>query len=136
MENDVVEVRRPGRPKGLPKTGGRPKGTPNRVTARVRAKLERFVNGHLADLERDWPALGAMGRAQLICQLLPFIVPKQTAVSVEAQVRAEYREIRLLLDEMPEEMTARIAGKMLELADRDGFPAISESFDEEMIQTT
>lgn len=36
----------PGRPKGLPKTGGRQKGTPNKITAAKRATLAELAQQH------------------------------------------------------------------------------------------
>jgi hypothetical protein len=37
----TVPIRRGGRPKGLPRTGGRIKGVPNKVTVAVRERIER-----------------------------------------------------------------------------------------------
>lgn len=42
-----------GRPKGIPKTGGRVKGTPNKATATAREAISLFVEGNIERLQ-EW----------------------------------------------------------------------------------
>ena len=48
----VSKGRAPGRPRGLSKTGGRKKGTPNKATADVRALAEKYGPKAIAELAR------------------------------------------------------------------------------------
>ena len=41
------------KPKGLPKSGGRKKGTPNKATASARAAIAAFVDGNVHKLQ-EW----------------------------------------------------------------------------------
>lgn len=74
MEN----VRKPGRPKGLPKTGGRKKGTANKLTVNIKdAVLEAFdiLGGP------SWIVATARDNPQLMVQLLGKVIPTGVQVS-------------------------------------------------------
>ena len=109
------EKRGPGRPRGQPKTGGRKKGTPNRITGDLREWLAGFLNGNRGQLEKDFAALEPDERIFAFSRLIGYIIPKQQAVTVEAQVEAEYKQIQKLLTDAPDDAAALIAQKILEL---------------------
>lgn len=44
--------RKGGRPKGIPRTGGRQKGTPNKITADVRALASQYSDAAIQELAR------------------------------------------------------------------------------------
>lgn len=50
----------PGKPKGLPKTGGRAPGTPNKATQEARQAIASFVDGNAHRLS-EWLDLVANG---------------------------------------------------------------------------
>ena len=65
-----------GRPKGTPKTGGRGKGTPNRLTTSLRQKIGEFVEGKLDELEGMWEQeMDVKEKLQLLRDLLKMILP-------------------------------------------------------------
>lgn len=65
-----------GRPKGTIKTGGRRKGTPNRLTASLRQKIGEFVEGKLDELEGMWEQeMDVKEKLQLLRDLLKMILP-------------------------------------------------------------
>jgi len=71
-----------GRPKGIPKTGGRQKGTPNKTTAQVRDAIvqafhEAGGKDYLVKLANTAPAV--------FCQLLSRILPQE--MKLDAEVR-------------------------------------------------
>ena len=107
-----------GRAKGCTKTGGRKKGTPNRVQADLKRLLNDFLNDERERMQNDWLKLAPPQRAELYCKLLSYVVPKQQAVSVEAMVEAEYKQIKELMDNLPDEAISRIAKKLLELNEK------------------
>ena len=53
MESKVETPRKGGKPKGLPKTGGRQAGTPNKATGAARLAFAQFVDNN-ADKLQEW----------------------------------------------------------------------------------
>jgi hypothetical protein len=76
-----------GRPSGLPKTGGRQKGTPNKATLTAAEKIEALGCDPLAGMaglamnEKNPPEL----RARLFIELAQYIYPKRKAVDTAVE---------------------------------------------------
>ena len=68
--------------KGI-KTGGRPKGTPNNVTADLRAKINEIVDKQVDNIEHDLQSLEPMQRLQIVEKLISYCVPKLQAQSFD-----------------------------------------------------
>lgn len=122
------EKRKPGRPRGHPKTGGRKKGTPNRITSDLREWLAGFLNSSREQLEMDFAALEPDERIFAFSRLVGYVIPKQQAVTVEAQVEAEFKQLQKLLADAPDDAAALIAQKILELQENTEKQAISATF--------
>lgn len=71
------------RPKGLPKTGGRQKGTPNHATAELRQWLERLLNSKRCDFEKAFSGLDEREYVRSYMALLNFILPKMQVAATE-----------------------------------------------------
>jgi hypothetical protein len=74
------------RPIGLPKTGGRKKGTPNRRSTQLEERLCGLgldVPGRLVEI---LPTLDPAHQAQVLLGLLTFIYPKRKAVDQTVEV--------------------------------------------------
>ena len=67
------------KPKGKPKTGGRQKGTPNKVTSTLRNWILDVFNCNREQLASDMKALDAKDRLLMFEKLLPYILPKVTS---------------------------------------------------------
>lgn len=65
-----------GKPIGLPKTGGRQAGTPNKATATVRNWIVELINNNREQIEQDLQQLEPKDRLLMFEKLLPFILPK------------------------------------------------------------
>ena len=91
--------------KGSEKTGGRKKGTPNKVSADVRSAVADIVSGHLDMVAHDLRLLAPKERIDVVVKLLPFVIPKQT--DIDASVTA-----------LPESSGEMIIG-FLDCADED-----------------
>ena len=113
------EKRSRGRPRGQPKTGGRKKGTPNKITGDLRGWLDGFLNGNREQIEKDFAALKPDERIFAFSRLIGYIVPKQQAITVEAQVEAEFKQLQKLLRDVPAEGATLIAEKILELQNKN-----------------
>lgn len=108
-----------GRPRGQPKTGGRKKGIPNKITGDLRGWLAGFLNGKRSQLEQDFASLEPGERIFAFSRLIGYVIPKQQAVTVEAQVEAEFKHLQKLLADAPDDAAALIAEKILQLQERN-----------------
>ena len=83
---------------GLPKTGGRKKGTPNKVTKERRELLESF-------LDAEWPNFMEMYRRsddatkmKIYMDMIPYTTPKMASIEYKEKTKAKtYKDE---LDEM------------------------------------
>lgn len=73
----------PGRPRGTPKTGGRQKGTPNKITKAVRTTLVKVINRNMRTIQRDFDALDPKDRLLLLEKFMQYVVPKQSTIKAE-----------------------------------------------------
>ena len=89
-----------GRPVGLPKTGGRQKGTPNRATLLLREKLAALgcdPAEELVKIARDLKSTGVL-RSNIYSTFLPYMYPKRSFVDDSVETRETGRTIEWALD--------------------------------------
>jgi hypothetical protein len=71
-------------PKG--KTGnpnGRPKGSPNKITATAREWIAGLIDKNRKQIERDLKRLEPKERLQMLEKLMQYVIPKQQTVSTK-----------------------------------------------------
>lgn len=107
------------RPKGTPKTGGRKAGSENKVTSELKSWIQELIDGNRKKFESDLNKLEPKDRLMIIEKLMNYVVPKQQAISVEAQVQAEYAELEKLLDKAPEKVVDALLERMDNLINKD-----------------
>lgn len=93
------------RPKGMPKTGGRQKGTPNKVTSSVKGWLSCLIDKNRRQIEKDLKAVKPLERLQMLEKLMQYVVPKQK--TVKAAVNFENltdEELTALIGELTKEI--------------------------------
>ena len=93
------------RPKGMPKTGGRQKGTPNKVTSSVKSWLSCLIDKNRRQIEKDLKAVKPLERLQMLEKLMQYVVPKQQ--TVKAAVNFENltdEELTALIGELTKEI--------------------------------
>lgn len=73
--------------KGDPKTGGRKKHTPNRVTCETRIWVQGLIDQNRETLEADLKALEPMQKWQVVEKLLSYCVPKLAAQTIEVDLQ-------------------------------------------------
>lgn len=61
--------------KGI-KTGGRVKGTSNRVTGKVRESITQLIEDNINSILQDMRELEPKERLDVLCKLLPYCIPK------------------------------------------------------------
>ena len=62
---------------------GRPAGSPNKITADLRLKINAIVDKQIDSIEQDLQSLEPMQRLQIVEKLLSYCVPKLQAQSFE-----------------------------------------------------
>lgn len=73
--------------KGGVKTGGRKKGTPNKVTKETRELISKFVDSRWEDFLNAYDQItDADKKCSIMVSLLPFIAPKMASVEYKGDV--------------------------------------------------
>ena len=92
-----------GRKKGTPKTGGRVKGTKNKITATQKQWIEDFLTRKQPEMEKEWDKLEPKDKWQRFEKLTGYIVPKMTSAQIDPSQ---------LTDEQLDELINRIIKDM------------------------
>lgn len=58
------------------KTGGRQSGTPNKITANLRQKINDFLNSNWENLQNDFDKLEPKEKLMFYDKLLQYVVPR------------------------------------------------------------
>lgn len=64
------------------KTGGRTKGTPNRMTKEIRAVLKDVIGEQLESIPDVLATLEPKDKLEFIIKLMPYVLPKVEAVKM------------------------------------------------------
>lgn len=86
IENDLRK--KPGSRAKKKKAGGRQKGTPNKVTPVIRARVERILSLSLRSIERDMRKMNLQDKIHIVSALTKFVLP--TAVRLEDHSKANF----------------------------------------------
>ena len=71
------------RKKGHPKTGGREKGTPNRVTSTQRAWVTQLIDDNREQIVKDLAKLEPKDRLMMIEKFMSYSLPKLAATQMQ-----------------------------------------------------
>jgi len=71
-----------GRSKGHQKTGGRAEGTPNKLTAEKKEKLELFFKKNFPKVQANFDMLDAKDQLTFMLSILEYIMPKMARVEL------------------------------------------------------
>lgn len=85
------------------KTGGRQKGTPNRLTTDLKSRIAEVVENGFEAIESDLEALEAKDRINAYLKLLEYVMPKQRETKID---------ISNLSDEEVEELLNKALSKI------------------------
>jgi len=69
------------------KTGGRSKGTPNKLTSETKELLHSVVNSEIKNLPDRLNELDTKDRLNLIAKFLPYILPKETELIEDKDIQ-------------------------------------------------
>ena len=94
--------------KGMPKTGGRKKGTPNKVNKERRELLAKFLDDKFEEFMYAWDSIDdPYKKCSIYTDLIPFATPKLQAIELLEQKGRKTFEDEL--DELQEERTDKSA---------------------------
>lgn len=79
----------PGKRKGAPKSGGRKKGTPNKVTASMREFVADLLDSNRKQFSDDLKAVTPETRLHIMEKLMQYVIPKRQAVRAEIDMLSE-----------------------------------------------
>ena len=85
---------------------GRPKGTPNKVTADMKEKVQMFIENNFSQIEADFKLLEPRERVTLYERMLKYIIPQKVENDMLKQ------------DEEQPSINIFIAGQEMDLAKR------------------
>ena len=88
------------RQKGTPKTGGRQKGTPNKITGTLKDFVSEMIDANRDQMQQDLKALSPKDRLLILERFLQYTLPKQQAAT--ADVSLEKQPIGMSLDKAKE----------------------------------
>ena len=94
-----------GKQKGTKKTGGRGKGTPNKITSDLRTWVSELINDNRKQLKKDLKSLEPKERWAVIEKLMCYAIPKMQ--SVEASVNIDNltnEQIDLIITEITKDL--------------------------------
>lgn len=99
----------------IPNPKGRPMGTKNKVTEKMRANLMEILQGLERQVKTDLRGLEPNERVKAYTSLLAYVIPKQAAITAEAKIQTEFAELEKLLQNAPDEAVQAIATKVIEM---------------------
>ena len=108
-----------GRQKGTIKTGGRQKGSPNKVTSAVKDCISKMLTDYTNSEQfmKDFAELEPKERLMIAERLMNYVVPKMQSVAVEDTNKNKNSTVELLIQ--------------LRDGNRDVIPNLSEGADDE-----
>lgn len=83
---------------------GRPKGTPNRATAEIRAFILDVLSKNRTQIKKDLKAVEPNQRLQFYEKLLQYAVPKQTQTAVQIDERLTDDQINMIINQLAENL--------------------------------
>lgn len=69
------------RRKGTPKTGGRTKGTPNKVTGTLKEFVANLIDQNREQMERDLKSLSPRDRLYALDKFMQYVLPKNQSLN-------------------------------------------------------
>jgi hypothetical protein len=93
--------------RGKEKTGGRQKGSKNKVTVNIRERISDFVVRNFEDVENEFDQLKGYDKVRMFMSFIPYIIPKLQNVSTSLK----YEDMR---EEDLNELVIRLISKIEE----------------------
>ena len=89
--------------RGTPNTNGRPKGSSNKTTNKVKEAFTNLLENNLERLQDDLDSLDPKDRLKIILELASYTTPKLRAVEMTADIQNDNKDLLERLMSIPEE---------------------------------
>jgi hypothetical protein len=95
--------------KGEPNRNGRPKGSKNLATAKIRDAFRNLVENNLEQIDKDVAELEPKERLKFIIDLSSFLLPKLRSIEAEVSTNTPENTFKItdiyktLIEDVPEE---------------------------------
>lgn len=85
-----------------PKTGGRTKGTPNKVTATIKAAVSELLSQYYDSgrMIEDFNALDPKDRVMAAERMMPYVMPKMQSIQAELSADVKSSSLDSLLSDL------------------------------------
>lgn len=87
---------------GQQKTGGRQKGTPNRLKSRLKEAISEIVDSNLETIRQDLAQLEPKDRISLLLKFVEYVLPKERETKIDFSGLSE-TEIDELINRITDE---------------------------------
>lgn len=74
------------KPEDFKKKPGRPPGSKNKLGMQLRETITAFCENNFQQVQDDFQALPAKERVKLYCELLPYVVPRLQAATMDVSI--------------------------------------------------
>lgn len=98
---------------------GRPVGAVGKSTTEIKQWVKQLLEANQAQFNADLMQVDSMQRLQVMTSLLKYAIPTLSSVSVEAQIQAEYLQLKELLDSASPEAIELISKKIISLNEQN-----------------
>lgn len=86
--------------------GGRPKGTPNKITGELREWISQFINENKDQIQKDFLSLDAKDRIQMFEKLLKYALPSLQSTTLTTDFeRMTDAELDRIIDELKSQVS-------------------------------
>lgn len=81
------------------KTGGRKANTPNKIPEAVKTAIQSIVNEEIKNLPLLLDGLKLKDRADVLCKLISFVIPKQSKVELDLEITDRFKTVVVQINE-------------------------------------
>lgn len=86
---------------------GRPSGTPNKVTASLRAGVDAFVKGKWPEVDQIWERLDDRDKLNFLDKMMRYVLPTLQSTTIDAKVESTSKlasldddQLNILIDQI------------------------------------
>lgn len=102
---DIIDMKKVGRPKGLPKTGGRKKGTPNAVTTDLRTFYKMLLDDNRGEIIKRLKRLDDKDFFQALDRFNRYVLPQLQSIDANVMFAEKLEQLteaqlNLLIDQI------------------------------------
>jgi len=80
---------------------GRPKGTPNKITGKVRESINQFIEDNFDEVVRTWKSLEPRDKLNFYRDLIQYAIPKMQTMAIQTDFdRLTDEELDRIIEEL------------------------------------